>query len=118
MSAPIVAHSGNSGHGHHSAADRESEDEHQKQGRHLHPEELQEVILRGETHELKDPGRYHYQKTDNDPSLGISRDDGHGLPRQSEPKQTQITYQYGSANEGQSHKMDARDDGKQPWRAA
>src|SRR5438128_5719301 len=98
MGARVIVSSGHSGHGHHSAADRKSEDEHQKQGRHLHPEELQEVILRGETHELKDPGGYHYQQTDNEPSLGVSRNDDRGLPRQSEPEQTQITYQYGSAN--------------------
>src|SRR5256885_118696 len=76
--------------GHYSATDRKREDEHEKQRRHLHPEEPQEVILRGETHELKDSGGYHYQKTDHEPSLGISHDDGHGLPRQAEPEQTQI----------------------------
>src|SRR5262245_12807990 len=98
--------------------DRKREDENQKEGRHLYPKKPQEVILRGEAHEQKDSGGRHYHKTYNEPSLGISHDECDGLPRQSEPEQSQITDQNGSANKGQSQKMDARDDRKQPRRAA
>src|SRR5579862_596382 len=96
----------------------EGEDDGKKQRGHFNPEGFVIVELDGFGSEEEQTGGDHHGEAAEQPGAGVAPDTCHRLADEDEAEQTQVQYQNGAADHGETQEMEGFDDGKEPVRGA